>query len=801
VFTFTTRFAIGVGFFLAFALVAQAQDKPRLPKQAEQPAKAEPLGSDYRDLFTKPENAAGYWDAMRFEIEVGKFDLAAELLKGLLAKGGENGEELLPIEEKEGMAAFLRLQNIPKWSNDRSKDAEAKRNVDTLIARVSEALKQKLGDGGRIDKFIKRLSATPDERDFALKELYRSGPVAIPRMIAALRQATGEERQAIVSALPRMRSDTIPPLLAALDIDDAELRLELIGVFNQRAARAAIPNLWFLAGSPRQPELVRRKATETLARFFNMPADRLPLSRVALTAEAERYYQHQVRFPDPQAVTVWRWDGKDIVAGWPPKVRAVSASKAEEYYGLRFAKMALEVDPGYEPAQIVFLSLAIEKGLEGASLSQPLAKAAPRVNELVTTSNPELVIAVLERAINDHRLLVVLGATQALGELAEVRAVRPLARGEPALVRALDYPDRRVQLAAAQALLKNPGTPTPSTNARVVEVLRRAVAAAPDAQAAPADTQGSGKVLVAFVHEDVATAVGNAVAKAGYEAVVLRSGRELLQRLGKAADIDALVIDSELPDPSLASLLAQLRSDLYAGQLPIVVAAPDDREVALRGFVEPYANVRVVPAAATLDPALLKKLLSSGIAAAMVQPLGQQERKVDADTALRWLARIARGEVAEYNAQPAADTVVDALRNAKLSDEAAIAAVDVVGRLPGRIADRNPQNELATVVLDPGRSTPVRSAAAAGLVRHIQARGPLLAVRQVKDLQQLLAAATDVTLKASVASVLGSMQRDAYGTGERLRSYAPPPPLPPQPAVPAEPAPPKNDKQPPPEKP
>ena len=43
----------------------------------------------------------------------------------------------------------------------------------------------------------------------------------------------------------------------------------------------------------------------------------LPPAKGELTRLAERYYRHEVPFGDPKAVTVWRWDGKNVVAGWP----------------------------------------------------------------------------------------------------------------------------------------------------------------------------------------------------------------------------------------------------------------------------------------------------------------------------------------------------------------------------------------------------------------------------------------------------------------------------------------------------
>jgi hypothetical protein len=179
------------------------------------------------------------------------------------------------------------------------------------------------------------------------------------------------------------------------------------------------------------------------------PSKLLP-AKIALTRLAEQYYQHKVLFADPNAVAVWRWDDatKKLVQGWPGAA-VVTKDKAEEYYGTRFAKEALAFDPSYAPAQIVLLSLALEKG--AALAGGAPGKETPAVKDLLSTVNPDLITAVLERALDDHRAEVILPAVKALGDVDDVRAGRPGSRGEPALVRALNYPDRRVQMAAADA--------------------------------------------------------------------------------------------------------------------------------------------------------------------------------------------------------------------------------------------------------------------------------------------------------------------------------------------------------------
>src|SRR5262249_37345778 len=288
----------------------------------------------------------------------------------------------------------------------------------------------------------------------------------------------------------------------------------------------------------------------------------------------------------------------------------VPASQAEEYWGLRFARQALDLDPSYQPAQEVFLSLALDKAMGRAGLDGPLAKAQPDAHALLSRSSAALVVAVLDRALAEGRTPVALAAVRNLGDRAETLALKARGGAQSPLSRALYYPDRRVQLAAALAALRIPGARTTLATRRVVDILRRALGGAPDGAGRP-------KVLVGYPDEAFRDKVGQAVSKAGYEPVKVNSGKNVMRRLAAAADIDLLLLDAALPDPGLAVLLGQLKADksashlpvlltvtpepppkplegrarLYKPTAPVTLAAP--REEKLRRFVERYPNVSV----------------------------------------------------------------------------------------------------------------------------------------------------------------------------------------------------------------
>jgi CheY-like chemotaxis protein len=798
------RILIGIAFLIALWSRAPAQDEKPPPKKEDVPKKDEPTkpGDEYRFFFKPPKTTLDFWKAMQFEIDVGRFELAAKHLHALLDKKPAD-QDLLAIEEKEGLSAFLKLRNIVndddprKWGDDKTIVTQARKDVEELIAQVSSALKRQLSDPERIGKFIRNLSASEEERDYAVKELYRSGSLAVPYLVDAYRTgATPDERAPIIYALARMGKDAVPPMLAALDSDDPQLQVEFIDLLERRGDTSAVPFLWHLAGSPKHPERVRSKAAEALAVLLRTDPTQLPSAKVALTREAERYYRHLVGFTDPGAVTIWRWDGKQVVASWP-NVPTVSNSKAEEYYGIRFAQQALDIEPTYQPAQQVLVAIALEKAIERGGYDQPLSKADPAVHDLLATINPALLVAVLERGLADHHLPVILGAVRALGEVFDGRTGTTAVFGEPALVRALNYPNRRVALAAADTLLRLPQVPekgngaTRSTasvpRARIVEVLRRAVAAEPAGQGAP-------KIIVGHANADVVQAISKALQEAGFEPVALQSGREVLRRLNAAADVEAVVVDSALPDPGLAQLLGDLRADIHFGLLPVLVLTPPEREVTLRPIADRYRNVHLVPPGFSLDVKNLKEILPALINDAQGPPLSEAELKENAERGLAWLARLARGEVPGYDVSPAADAVIQAVRAGKLSPEALTNGLVVIGRLPGA----RPQAELANVVLEPNRPMALRVAAAQELVRHLQQHGTALPAGAVEALRALFAAPdTDANLRANVALVMGGMRPDARVTGDRLKDFRPAPPAaapaPPMPPMPPAPPPPKDN--------
>lgn len=558
-------------------------------------------GQTESDYYATPKTVPEFWRATLFEIRTGNFERAAERIKGLLDLNPDS-KTLFDLVDRPtpgtqgGMAQFLRLRNVPKWNANEKRNAEAKLLVEDLIARITKAVETELGNADRIRRYATALAGSPEEASFALRELRRSGK-AVPPVLAAMlleRPAT-EVRSGILSAIPLLQADTVPGFVAFLPAADTASQSDLIDALRKRddfrpltlsAETDPVPTLYYLWGNPDTSELVRKKAKDAIAAatlkdptLERDPDLRLPQGQ--LTAYAQRFYEGTANLArmagdarNEPVHAVWVWDGKAL------KEVTMTRAQATEHYGLRYARWALDLQPDYGPAQRVFLSIAIEHQAMRAGGGGKLVRTAPDLHAALATAPYDLLSDLLEDALRTRKTAVVLAVVRVLGERTEAKAARPTGRPgakienakdlRPALlVKALDYPDPRVQFAAADALLRVPGTATHGRNTQIVKILAAALAAGP----ANGPKQ---KALLGDPDRVRAEGVATILHRVGFQVETAPTGRDLIRRLHEKADIDLVLLDRHLPDPALPDMLAQVRADFRGKTLPLmVVVSPD----------------------------------------------------------------------------------------------------------------------------------------------------------------------------------------------------------------------------------
>jgi CheY-like chemotaxis protein len=564
-------------------------------------------GQNDSEYYATPKTAPEFWRAAQFEIRTGSFERAAERIKGLLDLNPDDKTffELVdrpPPGTQGGVAQFLRLRNIPRWypadpkGGDKRND-EAKANVETLIGKITTAVEKELSNPDRIRRYANALSGGPEESTFALNELRRSGKAVPPIIAAMLTEKLPEEtRSAILAAIPLLGADTVPGFLVYLPVAESTVQVELIDALRARgdyrtltlqADTDPVPTLWYLNGKADSPELVKSRAHNGIvAALLRDPAsERDPELRSApgqLTEYARRFYDDVSNLPKLPGDAggqadhnVWVWDGKTL------KEVGMTRQQAVEHYGLRYARWALDIQPGYERAQRIFLGLAIEHVALRGGGGRSLAKVAPDLYAALATAPFAMLSDLLDESMRDKKTPVVLAVVRILGERTEGKASRPVGKpGEKAatperdlrpglLIKALDYPDPRVQFAAADAILKVPGTAAHGRNAQIVKILAATVAGNPDDGAKQ-------KAIIGDPDPVRADGLAALLQRVGFDVEVVRTGRQMMRRLQDKADVDLVLIDRHIADPMLADLLPQLRADYRARTLPIMLVASSE---------------------------------------------------------------------------------------------------------------------------------------------------------------------------------------------------------------------------------
>jgi CheY-like chemotaxis protein len=396
-------------------------------------------------------------------------------------------------------------------------------------------------------------------------------------------------RSAILDTLPRFDVSVVPLLVAALDVNDVGLRLDLLNSLRKRSDYLSlpskvetdiIPHLWYFAADLRSnPKEMRDRAREMIRGLLDRDPDadrdlehRLPQWQLAQFAR--KFLERKGVFSTPVNVFVWKWDGAK------PVVSSMSISDAEEYYGLRYARWGLEIQPNYPEAQKVFITLALEKHYARAGTDVSLAKSAPSLYAVLITAPYGFLTEMLETALQEHRVPMAVSLIQAIGDRTEVRAARPSEKSSSSsspvefrpslLMKALDYPDRRVQFAAVDALLKAPGAHAHQRGAQIIKILNGYL------MADPPEPDSKPKAMIGDGDRRRAEALASLARQSGFDTEIALTGKEVIRRLQEKADIDLVLIDHHLQLPSLPDFLAQVRADLRTRPIPLaVVASPD----------------------------------------------------------------------------------------------------------------------------------------------------------------------------------------------------------------------------------
>jgi len=687
---------------------AQAPAEPAEPTEAETPSAESAIPNSpgvEAILATNPTTPPQRVRAAKILADLERPDLARQLLGQVidaLAGLDEAGRSatLVGLEERFGSTIFTEMASRADLA------PEARQLNDAVL----DAVRRHVQDPARLAGLVDQLKDPSAEvRYAAVVQLQRAGSAAVEPLVTVLADASRAAEHANVrAAMGQLGTDALDPLIAILESADAKLVVEAIRVLGDLANDRALVFLLAPSVSNESDPAVRRAAEAARVKLSGRVSSKEVVVRL-LIGRVEDYFGRQYAMKEDVdgQVQVWTWDSgaKQLVE------KGLSADDASLFFATRLAREAHSVAPDNEQVRRLYLATLLEQAAYEKGLDVPpeLTEGTPagRVAEF----GVEVVEDLLVYALNSGHAPVATAAARILGHEGDAQTLLYRQARPAPLTRAMCDADRRVQLAAVEAILQLEPAQAFAGSSRVMETLAHLAASG-----------GTPRALVAGSSTAESQRVGGYLVALGYEFDTAVNGREAIRKLLSSPDYELVLVDSAMARPTVDFFLQELRHDCRTAKLPVGVLAREGRLARARLLTrrDPLAEAFPRPHTADVVQWQVERVL---------QLLGRDrilaaERERQAAQSLKLLADLTGGDRRFYDFNKAEDAALAAL----LVPPRAADAVLVLGNLS------TPKSQRSLVDLASRWTQPIelRTAAAQAFRRSIEQKGILLTTDQIR---------------------------------------------------------------------
>ncbi|MEX1229467.1 MAG: hypothetical protein WEB58_04455 [Planctomycetaceae bacterium] len=702
-------------------------------------------------LLVEPKDPEKIFDAVLLMMDLGRLNLAKSYLRKFI-QAKPSDEALLAIRQKHGPATFLKLSNLESLQPE---------SLD-LLEMVNQATIRSTSDPNRMKIMIQDLLKDDSvQRRAAIQQLRIAGARAMPHVIAALGESSADERDTLLNATGEMGDVVIPPLVAATDADQPVIQNFAIDALGLVGTLETLPNLWYFAASPDVAEGTRHSAVVAMSRIMRIPLHKA--GEISLYGAAKglrdlarsHYREMTLGAAAPNASRIhWRWnqETQTVVADELP------VATAEMLDGSRFARQALALAPDQREAQVLFLSLALASDALLAGWGQPLPEGPGTAHNLALSSGPELVNDVLRSATAEGNAAVSAAALDVLKNIGSRHELASQSGHPSAILSALNYPDVRVQFAAANAVLHlDPATPFRGAQ-RVVRILARSLVdnGTSGAVVVDADRERSGK-MKAFL------------GGMNFDGATVLTGKAGFAQAAERMDVQLILLHVNTVEWGLGQTLANLRADARTASIPIIVYGEAGYRAKITEQLKAYPNSMFMADSSSLED--FEFQVAPFLASRRTPPLTPEQRQRMREAAVYWLAHIANGQrTVVYDLAPAEEALFGAVEDPAVTQGVILA----MGAIPTQTAQTN----LAEFVLNERLSNLQREIAALQLVFHIQRFSMTLSNETLKELNEAYALIDDPGLKTALTALQGALNPSTEQVTERLKRFSSSLPIP-----------------------
>lgn len=613
--------------------------------QPEEPAGAQPTDpAVLAVLETNPTTPAERVRAIGILIDLGAAGAARPMLESLIAENLDT-DAMADLLREFGTARFLKLALAEPLQPEGKQFADAVEAAATRRARDPE----------RVATLIQRLSAPESRvRRDATTELLQGRSFAAGALVAALADpARSDEHAAVATALVAFRRDALGPLLAVLEAEDASLVTSAITILGRIGDEEAVEFL--LAQAHHDDESIRVTARRALGRLLGyVPPRAEAAEQLQRAAEARLNVSLPAGQIDDATIEIWNWDaGKNqLVRDLVPRELAATLMAA------RWARDAYRLFPQDYELRRLYLRSLLEMAVLLEGPDRPISVATGTPAERAMAEGLVALIDVLEDSREPGRWKAAMAAADLIGRMGDADVLYENSHGMSTLTSTMRHPDRRVRMAAMESILTL-AADSPYPGSSLVE----------NALGYFAAVRGAPIALVADTRATEAQRVAGLLASLGYDAEIETDGRTLFHMASSLPEVELVLIDVALQQPSAREALAELRRDARTALLPVGITAPLEflKEAERIAATDPLCEAIVRPH----TPEAMQFQVASLLGLLGTQHVGHDVRLQHAARALGWLGELSAREQSVYDLRSLDDAVQTALQLPELAPLAA----------------------------------------------------------------------------------------------------------------------------------
>lgn len=712
-------------------------------------------------LATNPTTPAELTRAAKIMADLQRPDLAKAYLKKVLAAKLDQ-KQLAGLVEQFGSPMFVSMADRADLNPEGKQLAEA-----ALGAAEKEAR-----DPQRMSGLIKQLqSPSADARYAAAEALREARGEAVGPLLSVLADANrAAEHPNAKLVLTRLGPDAIRPLTGALESPNPRVVAAAAEALGTMEAKSAIDFLLAPSAAPTSDAEVRHAASAALARLVGSTPSAADAARLLTERAGEYFNRNRAIHEDLDGqMELWTWDETKKA----PVAERYPTADARRILAARYAREAHAVLPSDTNVQLLYLATMLEEAAYAHGLDAPLPEEPGSPAAVAASAGPKVLEGVLSLAMKDGHPAAAAAAARILGSVGNAADLLQGSTIPSPLVDATRNADRRLRLAAAEAILRlKPSRPFAGSN-QVTEALGFLV-----------HTSGRPRAIVADPQSEEANRVGGYLTAMGYQVDTATNGRDVIRLALASPDYEVTLVASSLDHPTVDLLLQQLRHDCRSALLPVGVLARDGQMQRSQHQVrnDPLAAAFVRPHRQQDAHWIVEQLLVRVGPAAVPA----EARAHEASQSLALLMELAANSASVFDVHRYEPELLAAQKVPALAAEAAVTL--------GRLGTARSQKALVDQASRAALAAPVRKAALIGFQQSVEKYGVLLTIDQIKSQYDRYneSSQQDPETQQILGQILDTIEAPSLQAKKAVPPVPrwpiiPPPSAPPQP-VPAKPA-------------